>query len=125
MTQDKSDKISMKKKHNILFFIIISLCIICFYFYSNAKKQKILYYFHKPECKFCVLFNPIWEEIINDSLTDNVKCIKIDISKPINKKLVSNFNIEGVPTLYKIHSDGTRYSFTGDRNSSDILSWII
>ena len=106
-----------------IYLLIIVLFIIIYYLY-NQTKDLTVYWFHKPNCKFCIEMEDEWKKVENNLLGSGIKYKRIDITNPKYKNLKDNFNIKTVPHIVKINADGTREIFKGDRKCNDIVAWI-
>ena len=114
-----------KKKKIVGFVFLLVFAIIYYLYYDNISSSKcILYYFYRPGCGYCDMFNPIWFELTS-IVSDKIQCKKINTADAVNRKLTDNFNIDGVPTLIKVYPNGIRSTFVGDRNIDSIKVWLL
>ena len=108
---------------NCLHLIIIALAIAVYYLYSE-KHGLIVYWFHRPGCGHCDKMEPEWAKAEKLMAGSSATLKRIDTSKPANKELANNFEIDGVPQVIKISPNGARVKYDGDRTADDMVTWI-
>ena len=105
------------------YIAIIILCIIVYYLWSNMSNNK-LYYFYKNNCTDCKDMESDWCVVENEVNKIKIKCEKIDIDNPKNKKMADNFNITKTPSIVIVETNGIRNNYKGQYKNKDILSWV-
>ena len=104
-------------------FIIICILIVIYYYYFHSKNIITnVYLFYKPGCHWCEEFMPEWSILENELPFHNVRAMKVNVSDANNKAFVSQFTIEGVPTIMFKDVKGKYETYSGDRTSKAILS---
>jgi len=87
------------------------------------EDKTIIYNFNTSWCGYSVRFQPIWDEF--SKLVDNTNVIAIDVKcdNDENKKLCSQFDIPGYPSIVKVTSDGTD-NYNGPRTVESLLEFV-
>jgi len=106
-----------------IYLFIVALLLIIYYLWNSTDNLKI-YYFYKPDCKFCKEMGGEWENVENKLGGSGISYKRIDITNPRYKKIKDNFDFKTVPHIVKINTDGTRDVFKGVRKCYDIIGWI-
>jgi hypothetical protein len=94
---------------------------------SNVKSINVgrgsLVLFHRPSCPACVGFKPTWHDI---QKYGNCRTIEFNTENPETELVITRYNlsVQGVPTLYKVNADFTRWEkFEGQRQYNIIKNW--
>lgn len=104
------------------FYILIILILIILFLYRKAYAKPI-YWFYRKSCGYCRKMEPEWEKFENRmAMSLKIKCIKIDTADDRNSRIVRDFDIQSVPTIYKI-DNGVRYKYEGDRIAAEFEKW--
>ena len=106
------------------YIYIIAIIMGLFIYYNNSSNDIKIYWFMKPECKFCIDMKPEWKKVENKLYTSKITHKTIDITDAKYKHLKDNFDFTTVPHIVKINSNGTRDVFTGTRTCDDIIGWL-
>lgn len=123
-----------KSKKDIYKWLLIGLLVVLglFLVFSLLKKKEgfengagTLFYFFMPECGHCKKFNPEWEKLqklVDDNRTA-VKLNKIDGTDDVNKDLVSQYGVQGFPTLI-LEIGGKSNKYEGERTAEAVQKWV-
>ena len=106
-----------------IYLLVIVLLLLVYYLWNQSNNLKV-YYFMKPECKYCKEMADEWEKVENKLCSSGITYKCIDITEPRYKKIKDNFNFKTVPHIVKINNNGTRDVFDGKRKSDEIIAWI-
>jgi len=102
------------------YIILILILISIIYFQYNQTDVIKIYLFYPDESKY----NELKDEFDSvESKLSGFKLIKIDCDDPKNKKFKRNFKVKGM-CLVKVFTNGSRSTYDGKYNSSDILEWV-
>ena len=104
-----------------IWIMYLLLLVFLLHTYRTAYGTRI-YYFYKPECKFCKELKPAWRLFSDTCSWTMTVPVEIDISQSCNDKLKKNFNFKTVPHIVKVKND-TREIYDGERTSENILEW--
>ena len=80
--------------------------IYCSYIWLRKKRDdKILVYFHMPKCKYCVQFEPMWNDLKKIIQQKNKRILfrKVDGTKPQNSDFTETFGIKSYPTIILVN----------------------
>ena len=80
-------------------------------------------------CKYCQLLKPEWAKLKNMIPKDRVQFIEIEESEAakraqFERKSKTTLNVNGYPTIFKIHTNKPVEYYTGPRNAQAMRSWI-
>jgi len=106
-----------------LYGIIIVLLVLIYYLYNNKESQKV-YWFYKPGCPYCDEMESEWENVEKKLQGSCITLRRINTADPKHGTVKKNFDIDTVPQIIKIKSNGMRYKYEGERKTDDIISWI-
>jgi glutaredoxin len=106
------------------YIYIISIVLGLIIYYQISSKNITIYWFMKPECKFCIEMKPEWNKVENKLCASGIIYKTIDITDSKHKYLKDNFEFKTVPYIVKINNNGTREVFDGERKCDDIIGWI-
>lgn len=106
-----------------VYLVVIILLVVIYYLWNKSNNLKV-YWFHKPDCKYCKEMLDEWEKVEDKLYGSGIAYKRIDITEPRYKKIKDNFNFKTVPHIVKINSNGTRDVFNGKRKCDDIIAWI-
>lgn len=109
-----------KNKLYIVIVILISLT----YYLHNSKSPLKVYWFHRPGCPHCDNMEDEWSGVEKSLQSSCIRVKRINTEEPKNAALKKNFNIDSVPQIIKIKSNGMRYKYEGERKTKNILEWI-
>ena len=105
-----------------LYLVIVVLIALVYYLFNNKSNLKV-YWFHRPGCPHCDNMEDEWAGV-ETKLQGSIETKRIDISDPKYAIIKKNFNIETVPQIIKIKSNGLRINYEGARKTKDILEWV-
>jgi hypothetical protein len=106
-----------------IYLLVVVLLVLVYYLWNQSNNLKV-YYFMKPECKYCNEMADEWKTVENKLSGSGITCKRIDITEPRYKKIKDNFNFKTVPHIVKINNNGIRDVFDGNRKSDEIITWI-
>ena len=106
-----------------VYLLIVVLIVVIYYLWIQTENRKV-YWFMKPECKYCKDMSGEWDKVENRLSGSGITCKKIDITDPKYKNMKTNFDFKTVPHIVKINTNGTRYKYDGNRKCDDIIAWI-
>jgi thiol-disulfide isomerase/thioredoxin len=106
-----------------VYAVVLILLVAVYYLWNKSNNLKV-YWFYKPECKYCKKMEDEWQKVEDKLCGSGIICKRIDITEPRYKKIKDNFNFKTVPHIVKINLNGTRDVFDGTRKCDDIISWI-
>ena len=106
-------------KQSVAYIVIILLCILCYYLWTQSAITKIyLFYFDKKDV------NAEWRNVEDKLSFTNYKTICIDAMDPKYSKIKKNFDIESL-NIVKVFSNGIReYYNSNSMDSKSILEWV-
>mgnify|MGYP000011484323 FL=1 len=113
----------MLPKWTYIYIVAFIMALIIYYMYNSSKNIKV-YWFYKPDCKYCIEMSDDWKKLENKLYTSGILCKKMNIEEAKYKHIKDNFNFKKVPHIVKINANGTRDIFDGDRKLDDMLAWI-
>ena len=87
-----------------------------------TNKGTYLALFYSPDCPHCVNFKPIWKELEQETLPNNIKMVKIDATK--ETKLSDEYDITGYPTILLIKNGKTVKEFDDVRTVENLLDFV-
>jgi thiol-disulfide isomerase/thioredoxin len=88
---------------------------------KDNKDRTMLIWFYAPWCGHCQAFAPVYDEVYEELKDDDnyaIMCVNIDDSPEMS----SEFNIERVPTVYKINNK-KKTMHKGGRTRKDIIEF--
>jgi thiol-disulfide isomerase/thioredoxin len=85
---------------------------------ENSKDDIIL--FKSENCGHCKRFKPTWE-VLEKQFTCKHNFITYDYEK--NPDKMKEFNINGVPTIYRISGEN-KYMFEGERDLDNLVAFL-
>lgn len=92
---------------------------------STAGKTTI-YWFHRPKCPHCVNMKTAWENLDTVGIPDKYVLTAVNVSDESNQQLAAKYEVNGVPHIIKVDSDGKVLStYKGNRSTSDMKQWIL
>ena len=106
-----------------IYLFIVFLLLLIYYLWNQSNEIK-MYYFYKPDCKYCKEMTEDWNHVEKKLCGSGILYKKFDITDPRFKKIKYNFNVKTVPHIVKINKNGTRNIFDGKRKCDDIISWV-
>ena len=88
-----------------------------------GKGNKILIYFHMPNCKFCDEFETMWTALKKKKKGKGILFRKLDGTDPKNSEYVNTFGIESYPTLVLVK--GTTFKkYKKERTMKGLMGFI-
>lgn len=103
-------------------FSCIVICIVYCILLCWYLRSPIMYRFYKPDCIYCKQSEADWNSFSSFCLS--ARCINVRLDDEKNKYLVENFQVDSVPTIWKVLSNGERYKYDGDRSVSGYKKFI-
>ena len=97
-------------------YVIIVLCILCYYLWHQTNIIKIyLFYYDKVDNEWCK---------VEDQLSfSNYKLIRINGNDPRHAKLAKNFEVDKL-SIVKVFPNGIREYYTDELKCKLLLEWI-
>lgn len=85
-----------------------------------------VYRFYRPGCGYCTAMDDEWTKLKSKCMFRTVRCVDInmDTANERERELFTNLGGSGVPHIAKVHSDGRRYIFDGERTADSMMKWI-
>lgn len=105
--------------------VILILFILVHMFYMNSVK---VYRFYRPTCGACSASQLEWDKFKSAVFFQRVKPIDVNLDVGLvakNINLSNNFDVKGVPSIWKVYSDGRRFEYKGDRSKEDLISFAL
>ena len=109
------------EKINVLIIVLIVAMLYLFYKQRMVK----IYRFFKAGCGYCTSSKDEWNKFKSLVRFELVNPIDVDNDNTSDKhaEFVNNFGVKAVPTIWKVHSDGRRYEYNGDRSAEDLYKF--
>ena len=104
---------------NGLMILIILILII------QINTVRVLW-FYRPDCGHCQRMHNEWDKFETScvfTMFPRISPKKININEESNIKLSENYNVQGVPHIVKLGSDGYRDVFNGTRDANAFMEW--
>jgi hypothetical protein len=107
--------------------IAIAICVLVIIWLVIHCYSVKVYRFSRPTCPYCVSSQAEWDSFKMSCWYRMIRPIDVNMDNVPNDadlaELVGNMAVTGVPTIIKVHWDGRRYLYAGDRSASDLLLW--
>ena len=87
---------------------------------QNGGGKDDIILFKSERCGHCIRFKPTWEALKN-KYSGKHNFITYDHNKNLDK--ITEFNIEGFPTIYRISGEN-KYIFEGERNIENLIAFL-
>jgi len=104
---------------------LVLVLVLTYWFYMSANCIKV-YRFYREGCGWCRKSKDEWQRFKSDCTTRMVKCYDVDTDDQSTdvQELYKNMGGEGVPHIVKVHPDGRRYVYDGDRSAASLARWL-
>ena len=91
---------------------------------KKDKDDKILVYFHMPNCPYCVQFEPMWKDLKKTIKQKNKRILfrKVDGTKPENSDFTETFGIKSYPTIILVH-DSKFKTYKKERTIKNLIKF--
>lgn len=77
-------------------------------------------WFYMPGCGHCTKMEGEWTKFCSQ-LPKHIRVKKIDITDPKNQKITMKYNVQGVPYIIRLCSNGSFSVYQGDRTAASLL----
>lgn len=101
----------------LIFIIYLLKPMIC----TDTSNIKVILFF-RPGCPHCDDIKSAWNELKNSS--SSYEFVEINTALPENKKICEYFAATGVPHIVLSLSNGFYKIYSGNRELSDMKTWI-
>lgn len=107
--------------------LVVILLVLAYLYVFMGDSNTIVYRFYRPTCKFCVESKPEWDKFKEHMVdVDGIVIKEVNLDEGgTATKLAKKYDVSGVPTVFKINSDGTRVDHEGPRTFSSYMSFVI
>uniref|UniRef100_A0A170Z0I6 Protein disulfide-isomerase n=1 Tax=Triatoma infestans TaxID=30076 RepID=A0A170Z0I6_TRIIF len=89
----------------------------------NNKDKDVFIEFYAPWCGHCKKLSPIWDELGEKMINEDVEIVKMDAT---NNDVPSPYDVRGFPTLYWVPKDNKEnpQAYSGGRDLNDFIKYI-
>jgi len=105
--------------NTILGLSIVIIILLIIVLYLKVEKTYV-YWFQKPECPYCMIFEPEWNKFEKAVRFSSIKPIKIDVNKDLS--LAENFGVKTVPHIVRVKNN-VRTVFGEQRTCSNLINF--
>lgn len=101
------------------------LCILIILWLIMRMHCVVIYRFYRPTCGACVASQNEWESFKNKCMFKMIRCVDVNLDDLSNQSIAKNFDVKGVPTLYKVYPNGCRVAYNGERTAAAYMAWAM
>lgn len=101
------------------------VCVLIILWLIVRINSVIVYRFYRPTCGACAASQAEWDSFKMSCLFKMIRCVDVNLDDYSNKDMAANFDIKGVPTIYKVYPDGCRVLYNGERTSAAYMAWAM
>ncbi len=91
---------------------------------KKENDDKILVYFHMPNCPYCVQFESMWKDLKKTIKQKNKRILfrKVDGTKSENSDFTETFGIKSYPTIILVN-DSKFKTYKKERTLDDLIKF--
>ncbi len=109
------------KNWSVAFWILAALILIHMYYMGSVK----IYRFYRPTCSACKASQREWDNFYYATMFSRIKPVSINTEYIDNVKLIDNFRVRSVPSIWKVYPDGRRVEYHGNRSVDDLVNFSL
>ena len=131
---------NLTKKQILIIIIVIIIVLWIIYWFSSTRNtivhnliqpmtqlsnnDNIIYYFYHPGCPYCKMFEPVWNQLVDNLKNDSSLIVQsINATDTNQNELIKKFNIRGYPTIILKTPKG-EFQYSGPRTFDNILQFV-